>query len=200
MDKISNTGKAIAVAVVVCVAIFLIFIYGGRGQRAAQTNSTTAASSSASASTSNTTAIATAAGTPTSGANPAANGSNGSRSGGSGSKNAQVPVVPPIIIRFITPVVNDVWSIGATNPISWDNAADFTGEIDLLDGSGNFVGVVLSQTGPNQTSYAWDTREYYLARYNPLKKEVVPGTYEIRLKFDGNNLPPITSPVITITN
>jgi hypothetical protein len=28
----------------------------------------------------------------------------------------------------------------------------------------------------------------------------VPGTYEIRLKFDGNNLPPITSPVITITN
>jgi len=190
MDKISKGSKVVIGALVVIVIILLVFLYGGRNQTPAQAPSNSAVSpGNATAST-----TAAAGGVPS---------GSGSQPTGSGSKTPRPSVPtppPPIIIRLITPVTNDQWKIGVTNPISWDNAANFTGEIDLLDAQGNFVGVILSETGTNQTSYGWDTREYSLARYNPLKKEVVPGTYKIQLKFDGNNLPPITSPVITITN
>ncbi len=195
MDKISNTSKAIIVAVVVCFVILLIFIYGGRNQNPISATSNITASSNVETTTNASATIPTASSTLSGGAQPSTSGSGKKTK----QPSEQVPP-PPIIIRFITPVVNDVWKIGVTNPISWNNAANFTGEIDLLDGSGNFLGVILSQTGPDQTSYGWDTREYSLARYNPLKKEMVPGSYRIELKFDGNNLPPITGPVITVTN
>ncbi len=101
----------------------------------------------------------------------------------------------------MTPTVNSQWQIGGSNLISWSTEANFSGEIDLLDGkTGNVIGVILSETGPHQTSYSWDAREYELSRYSPLKKEVTPGTYKIRIRFDGNNLPPIISSAITITN
>jgi len=193
MNTMSNTSKVITAAVVVCVVILFVVLYGGHSQAPTQAPSGGTVSSTNGA-------AGTVPATTTS--NPATGTAGGDKSQatGSGSKTTRTTVPPPIIIRLITPVSNDQWQIGITNPISWNNAANFTGEIDLLDGSGNFVGVILSETGTNQTSYGWDTREYSLARYNPLKKEVVPGTYRIRLKFDGNNLPPITSPVITVTN
>ncbi|MGH8101989.1 MAG: hypothetical protein ACREIW_11880, partial [Chthoniobacterales bacterium] len=71
----------------------------------------------------------------------------------------------------------------------------------LLDAkTGAFLGVILSESGPHQTSYAWDTRHYFLSRYSPLKKEIVPGMYKFKILFDGNNLSPIVSPAVTISN
>lgn len=120
------------------------------------------------------------------------------------------PFVPPTaitpqgapvpVIAIVTPSTGTTWQIGQSNLISWNNQANITGEIDLLDSTGQLVGVITSNTGPQQTSYSWDTREVYLGRYSPVKKDVVPGTYLVRLKFDGNNLPDIATGAITITN
>jgi hypothetical protein len=182
MNKIGKTGKIIVIAVVALVVILAIFLYGG----SKPANSPTSASSS------NSGATQAVANTPSgSGAQPSGSGSNGTRP----------PVPPPIVIHLITPVAGDQWKIGVTNSISWNNQANFTGEVDLLDAkTGTFIGVILSETGPHQTSYGWDTREYALDRYSPLKKEITPGSYKVRLRFDGNNLSPIISPAFTITN
>ena len=107
---------------------------------------------------------------------------------------------PSITIHLLTPIANNVWTIGQPNPIAWDNAPKITGEIDLVDAvTKKFVGVILSNTGPNQTSYIWDGRSIYRARYSADKKDVVPGTYSIRIHFDGNNLGNLISGPITIT-
>lgn len=186
MNKMSDTSKIVIGAAIVVVIIVAIFIYGSRSTTPAPVQ--TVPSTTANAST---TVASTTTGTNT-----------GSPSTGTpGRVSHPTPVPPPVVITLITPVANDQWQIGATNPISWNPAGNFTGEIDLLDGTTHaFIGVILSQTGPQQTSYGWDTREYYLARYSPLAKEIVPGTYAIRIEFDGNNLPPIISPTFTIAN
>jgi len=120
--------------------------------------------------------------------------------GSDASSALQTKAAPATPIQLITPVSNDQWKFGQSNPISWNHEAGVTGEIDLLNAQTHaLVGIVLSEIGPHQTSYSWDTRQIYLARYNPLKKDVTPGTYMIRIKFDGNNLPTLTSPAFTIS-
>ena len=114
---------------------------------------------------------------------------------------SSVPIVaaPAITIHLLTPIANNVWTQGEPNPIAWDNAPKITGEIDLVNAvTKKFVGVILSNTGTNQTSYIWDARSIYRARYSADKKDVVPGTYSIRIHFDGNNLGDLISGPITI--
>lgn len=118
-------------------------------------------------------------------------------------KKTTVPVSKPaptgFTIHFITPVANDLWTITLPNSIVWDREAGVTGEIELLDASTmKLAGVILNQTGPHQTSYSWNTRDLFLNNTSPSKTTVVPGHYVIRIIFNGNNLSPITSPVITI--
>ena len=106
-----------------------------------------------------------------------------------------------ITIHLLTPIANNVWTIGQPNPIAWDNAAGITGEIDLVDATTKqFIGVIDSDTGVLQTSYIWDARSVALARYSPDSKNVVPGVYSIRIHFDGNELGNLVSGPITITN
>lgn len=195
MNKINETSKVIGIIVIAVIVVALGVLYGKHINQSA--TSTDAGAATTNTGTAATVAAATTTGTSASGNATAPVNTNAGTNRGT---SAPVAAVPPIIIHFITPVPNDVWTIGVTNPISWDNAGNITAEIDLLDAKGNFVGVITSQTGPQETSYPWDTREYALSRYNPLKKEVVPGTYKIRITFDGNNLPPIVSPTITISN
>jgi hypothetical protein len=195
MNKINTASRLVIGGVVVIILLFLVFVYGNSGsktppptQSASSTANQTASSSATSTPNSSTTA-ASGTGTPQT-TNPAVNPS---------SPQTYVPP-PPLVIHIITPVANDQWQIGNSNPISWDTQPGITGEIDLLRGDGSFVGVILSQIGPHQTSYSWDTRDTFLARYNPLKEDVVPGDYMIQLKFDGNNLEPIRSPLFDIIN
>ncbi|MDR3402405.1 MAG: hypothetical protein P4L99_07895 [Chthoniobacter sp.] len=106
---------------------------------------------------------------------------------------------PPFTITILAPASGDAWKVGNFDSISWSRAANITGEIDLLDAvTRKFVGVITSNTGPQQTSYSWDTRQIYLERYGALKKDIVPGTYIVQMQFDGNNLPDITSGAVTI--
>ena len=113
--------------------------------------------------------------------------------------SVSIAAAPAIIIHLLTPIANNVWTRGEPNPIAWDNAPKITGEIDLVNAvTKKIIGVVLSNTGTNQTSYIWDARSIYRARYSADKKDVVPGTYSIRIHFDGNNLGDLISGPITI--
>jgi hypothetical protein len=108
---------------------------------------------------------------------------------------------PFITISLITPISGNVWQIGTSNPIAWTQAANITGDIELLDAkTGAVVGVITSNTGPNQTAYSWDTRDIFLERYGADKKDVAPGIYLVRIHFDGNDLGDLVSGPITITN
>ena len=183
----------IGAAAVIVIIIIAVFLYGGQKSQAPGVATSTGTSTPA----------ANASGTPasTSTGSTSGNGSGSGSTGKTGGSGTTAPQHPaPFVIHFITPAANAQWKIGTSNSISWDKAGNITGVIDLLDSKGNYVGAILSETGSGQTSYSWDTREYSLSRYSPLKKELLAGTYKIRISFDGNNLPPIVSPAITITN
>ncbi len=123
----------------------------------------------------------------------------GQNSGPTGSKTSPTAVTG-FQIRLLTPIAGETWAFAQQNTISWDRAANVSGQIELLNASTRaLVGVILPQTGPSQTSYTWNTRDLLLSRTNPLKKTVSPGTYLIRIAFDGNNLSPVTSGVVTIS-
>jgi len=118
----------------------------------------------------------------------------------SGGGTPSIPALPgpAITIHLLNPGANETWTIGQSNSIAWDNPANVTGEIDLLNSNtGAVVGIILSETGPNQTSYSWNGRSIYLSRYGADEKDVVPGKYSIRIHFDGNGLGNlISNPVI----
>ncbi len=183
MDKPNNQGKLIILAVIIVVAVALIIYYGAGTP--AQTPGPGNATSTAATSTGTTGATSTA----------------GQISGTSGTKSATSAKPPGTIITFVTPIPGETWTINQQNTVQWSRAGGVSGEIALLDASTKaLVGVILPATGPQQTSYAWNTRDLLLSRTNPLKKNVAPGRYLVRVSWDGNNLPPITSQPITIVS
>lgn len=116
--------------------------------------------------------------------------------------SSSVPIIPgpSIIINLLTPGANNIWTIGQPNSIAWSNPANISGEIDLVDKTTKaFIGVIISNIGPNQTSYFWDARSIYRARYSADKTDVIPGIYSIRIHFDGNGLGDLISGPITIS-
>ena len=91
--------------------------------------------------------------------------------------------------------------IGVKNPISWSKAGNFSGSLSLIDATTKqFVGTILPEVGPSQTSYTWNTLSVALSRTNPAGQDIVPGTYEIELAYGGNNIKPVFSSAFTITN
>ena len=117
--------------------------------------------------------------------------------------NGTSPVLPgkTITINLTAPGAGAAWTIGQNNTVSWTPAAGVTGYIELVNATTKaVVGVVLSQTDMNQTSYTWDARSVYLSRYSPQAKDVIPGAYLIRIVFDGNNLGALTSGVVYINS
>ena len=120
--------------------------------------------------------------------------------GGSTGPSASLPP-KAITINLITPISGNSWTIGQDNSVAWSKAAGITGQIDLVNPQTKaLVGVILSETGPNQTSYSWDARYIYAARYSAEKHGVVPGTYAIKIHFDGNGFGDLVSGPITIQN
>lgn len=186
--KLISLVIGIVVIIVVVIMFAVLLLYGGAttptgpAQNGISTNNTS-------------TAIATSTNGTASGNGTAA------YSSGGGASNIPALPGPAITINLLTPISNNVWTIGGTNSIAWDTSAGVTGEIDLVNATTKaFIGVILSETGPNQTSYSWDARSIYLARYSADKKDVVPGIYSIRIRFDGNGLGDLVSGPITITN
>lgn len=125
----------------------------------------------------------------------------------SGSETAPVPNPVggttggvPKSIFLVAPLGGETWLIGQSHTISWTNAAQITGEIALLQaGTKTVVGWINSSTGMTQTSYAWDTKSVSTLRSGGLRKDVVPGNYLIRVKFDSARYPILTSGQIALT-
>jgi hypothetical protein len=180
--------KMVAVAagilIVIAAAVFAIVSF--------TTPAAPAQSGAGASSTVTTVANGTPGGTSTVSAPPATS--------GAGSQNIPPPPGSTITIHLLTPLSNNVWTIGQANPIAWDNAADITGEIDLVNATTKkFIGVILSETGPKQTSYTWNAEQVYLGRYSADEVAVEPGVYSISIHFDGNGLGDLVSGPITIT-
>jgi|GEM_PF-1775674 len=195
MNILAAKWKLIAVIVVVVIIVVgLVFLFLHNGATPAGTGQN--AAGTAVASTTVTNIVPGSNGSSTASAV-----SHSPSSGVGGAKNIPPLPGPAITIDLLTPISGNVWTIGQPNSIAWDNSANITGEIDLVNANTKaFVGVILSETGPKQTSYSWDARSIYLARYSADKKDVVPGTYSIRIHFDGNGLGDLVSGPITITN
>ena len=188
MGKLDSVGKVAVIAVIAVVVILGIILY-----------------SSGNHSNGNPSAASTGLGTGTSAGGPVAvNAPSSLTSPASPQKQptSYVPAPRPTIqIFFVTPVKGDIWTTGSQNLISWNKAGGISGSLSLIDSATKaFIGVILPQVGPNQTSFAWNTRDVFLSRTNPLKKDVTPGTYQIRILYDGNGIQPVTSPAFTITN
>ncbi len=114
--------------------------------------------------------------------------------------SAKIPA-GALTISLISPAPNTTWVIKQQNTIAWSNSAKVTGQIDLINATTKtLVGVILSQTGPDQMSYTWDARSVYLSRNSPSMKDVLPGSYLIRVSFDGNGLGSIMNGPVTIIN
>ena len=184
MNQLSSVGKVIALAIATGLLIVLGITLGtgSAGQHGAPTGSNTNSGAAVTAQAPAQTATGTTA------ANVSSNPST-----------RTIKPATSVVIHFITPVKDDIWNVGTQNIISWDKAGNISGSLSLIDAAtGQFVGVILPQVGTGQTSYAWNTRDILLSRTNPLKKDVTPGTYKIKLSYDGNNIQPIVSPPFTI--
>lgn len=181
MNKLTDTSKlAIAAAVGLVIGIVLAAAYFGISGPSAQQYNTSG----------NQQPTSTAA----TGSQPGTGGTSGSAAPKiSGSKGLTV-------IKLITPAPGVTWTIATPNVISWMKEGGFSGQIELLDASTmKLAGVILSQVGPSQTSYEWNTRDLYLSRTSPAKTTVLPGKYVVKILFDGNNIAPITSQPVTIS-
>jgi cytoskeletal protein RodZ len=185
MNKLSQTGKWIIIAVVIVGAIILIVAFG---------NSAPNATAPPVASNSSTTVVADNGGGPTNTGTPSETGTTPPKSNPEPGAPAQSPIM------FVTPVPGDTWQIGMQNPIQWTKEAGVNAEIDLLDATSlKLVGVILNVAGPHQTSYNWNTRDLLQSSTSPSKITVTPGRYVVRITFSGNNLSPITSQPLTLT-
>jgi hypothetical protein len=173
------------VAAIAAILIILVIVYNGNGQNP---NSTT--------NNVNLTSPTVTATSPTETQNLEPNPTS---SKSTGTVFPAAPAAPSI--KMIAPGSGNSRTIGVQNLISWSKAGNFSGSISLLAApSKQFAGVILPTTGPSQTSYTWNTRDVFLSRTNPSKKDVLPGNYIIEVAFDGNNLKPIFSQAFTITN
>ncbi len=170
MNKITMSGKWVLIVVVVLVVLAVAWSFGMKKGGNQESGGT------------GTSSPAMMEGTST---NPTQSVNKGSSAAG---------------IYFTAPAANAVWKIAVQNSISWSKETGYSGQIDLLDATTHaLVGVILNQVGPHQTSYAWNTRDLLPTRTDPIKKDVVPGTYVVEVQFDGGHVSTMVSGPITIT-
>ncbi|HEX4103951.1 MAG TPA: hypothetical protein VHZ04_00530 [Candidatus Paceibacterota bacterium] len=200
MNNLSPTGKWTILIVVIVVAILIIAFYGGNNGTnnpaapGANGNTNATLSDNGSMPASGTMAMENGSGTM-----PGMDMQSSSASHAGGANGTVAPSAPKATITLITPVPGDTWIATMQNPVQWSKAAGVTGQIDLLSATtSQLVGVILNEIGPAQTSYTWNTRDLLQSRTSPSKLTVTPGRYIIRISFDGNNLPAITSQPFTI--
>ena len=119
----------------------------------------------------------------------ASNGANTPGNTGSGTSAPAVasPSSPAASYMVLSPKAGEQWVLEQPHTISWNKAANVTGEVYLVDAFTNVtVGWINSGTGEKATSTAWDTKHLALTRGGGLQKIVGRGTYFIRIKFDRN--------------
>lgn len=110
---------------------------------------------------------------------------------------------PPVIapaqpsdsgIYVISPSAGDKLVLGQNHEIKWSAESGFKGYVYLADASTKeIVGWINSETGPRQTSYAWDTQNLFISRYSPNKKTVGAGNYVIGVGFESKQTPAVSN-------
>ena len=124
---------------------------------------------------------------------------------GAAPQPAQAPVAPKPsqttaapkptqnIITILSPQAGEKLVIGQTHTIKWSKESGFKGFIYLVNSATKeIVGWINSETGPHDTSYAWDTRYVFAGRYNATKIPVAVGKYTIGIGFESKQ-PSVTS-------
>ncbi len=97
-------------------------------------------------------------------------------------------------IAIIHPASGEKFVVGQNNLIQWSKEGGVSGSIYLVNSADkSTVGWINSEIAVHQTSYTWDTRDVFLSRSNPSKKDIVPGTYIIKLQFDSARLATVSS-------
>jgi hypothetical protein len=96
------------------------------------------------------------------------------------------PSQPKSSIAVLTPRTGDRWVIGENHDVKWSAETGRTGEMYLVNtGDGSIVGWIHSSLGIHQTFFTWDTKNVFLSRSSPSRKEIGTGTYIIKFRFDG---------------
>ena len=88
------------------------------------------------------------------------------------SSNQIIAKTAPAILKRVSPptaVLSPASSaqlvLGENNTIQWNRAANITGGIYIVNAAdGSTVGWILGQTGRQQTSYSWNTRDIFAGR------------------------------------
>lgn len=105
----------------------------------------------------------------------------------------------PKSVSLVSPTASEKWVIGETNTISWNKESGLPGSIYLVKASDkSIVGWINSETGPHQTSFAWNGQDIAVGRYNSQKKNVEHGDYIIKIKFDRSQIPEASSGVFSL--
>jgi hypothetical protein len=114
-------------------------------------------------------------------------------------KPATAPkVAPKQTIFFLSPAKGTVVKLTSPLTILWNKAGGQKGSLSVYDATNNtLVGWIISETQAEQTTFTWNTTSAAISRYGGNRKDLAPGTYIIRLTFDGN-LPTVTSQPFTL--
>ena len=113
-------------------------------------------------------------------------------------RSAATPPKKKKNIVVVSPLANEEWVIGRLHTIKWSPEAEVTGGIYLVNANTKqVIGWIISELGPRQTSYNWDTRLVFLGRYGGVKQEIGVGGYYLVIKFD-NNLGEVKSGPISV--
>jgi hypothetical protein len=64
--------------------------------------------------------------------------------------------------------------------------------------TGAIAGWIEQEILPNQTGFSWNTRDIFLSKTSPLKKDVTVGAYRIIVSFDSPSKPAAVSSIFNI--
>lgn len=100
---------------------------------------------------------------------------------------------------IISPAAGAQWVFEQANLIQWAKGAGVTGNIYLVNAAdGTVAGWLIQQTNAHDTSFNWNTRDLYISRTSPIKKDVKPGKYIIKISFNSPQQPPLASAPFSI--
>jgi hypothetical protein len=85
---------------------------------------------------------------------------------------------------ILAPLGGAQWVFGQNNTVQWKRDTDSIGYIYLVNAAdGSIAGWLIQQTNAHDTSFSWNTRDLYISRTSPIKQDVAPGRYIIKVGF-----------------
>jgi hypothetical protein len=93
--------------------------------------------------------------------------------------------VSPSPARVLIPAAGDYWVMNKQHVIEWNNDPGVPGAIALADANTKkIIGWLEQHTDARETSFTWETQDYFLSRNSDAKGQLSPGTYVAILQSD----------------